>query len=294
MASSWHGRNVGPFRIARSLGEGFGGELFEAEQSDRNRPALLKLVTPSVAASEGFTQRFERDTGHLGSFLHPNVVTLYAAGVDANTYYLAMRPVRGRTLAALIAEAGALSPRRAVELIGGVASAIDEGHRRGLLHRGLAPASILVSDRDGREQASVTDYAVADDTSLYGGMLTLPPGTAPPRVDYAAPEQVRGEPSVAPATSTRWARSCSTPSPVSRCSRTCRRTSGSTHTSTRGSHRPARRRHTCRRRSKRSSRARSRRIPVSGSHRLRSWPRRLLTRNACCRRGGRCWRRDRW
>ena len=205
----WYGRDLGGYRVGDELGTALGGELYAAQQVARGRPVVLKIVDPSVAAATGFRGRFERDVALLGSFFHPHVVTLYGAGTVEGTSILAMRPDDDPTLEELIAESGALDTPRAIALVAQVASALDAVHQRGLVHRALSPASILVRAADGGEQAAITDFAVADDTAGYGGLFSPPPGTAPPPIDYAAPEQVRGDPTTPRRTSTRSARSCS-------------------------------------------------------------------------------------
>jgi hypothetical protein len=190
---AWHGRVLGGYRVAGRLGTALGGELYAAEQIDRSRPVILKIVSASVAASSGFAERFERDAALLAAFFHPHVATVYEAGVQDGTHYLATRPVEGPTLERVIADAGMLDHVRVTELIAQVAAALDAVHERGVVHGGLSPASIVVRRHEGAELASITDFAVVDDTSLYGGLFDRPSGTAPPPIDYAAPEQVRGE-----------------------------------------------------------------------------------------------------
>ncbi len=190
----WYGRELGGYRVGDELGTALGGELYAAHQIARGRPVVLKIVDPTVAAAAGFRARFERDVALLGSFFHPHVVTLYGAGTVEGTSFLAMRPDDDPTLEELIAQVGALDTPRATAIVAQIATALDAVHQRGLVHRGLSPASILVRTADAGEQAAITDFAVADDTAGYGGLFTPPLGTAPPPVDYAAPEQVRGDP----------------------------------------------------------------------------------------------------
>ena len=150
------------------------------------RAPSSKVVDDGVLAGRGFRERFERDARALGSFYHPHVVTLYGAGTSQGTAYLATRPVDGPTLEELVARAGTLDHLRVTELIAQVAAALDAAHERGLLHRGLSPRSILVRAREGLEHAQITDFAIADDTAVYGGMFDRPEGIR------AAADRLRG------------------------------------------------------------------------------------------------------
>src|SRR5205085_663143 len=79
------------------------------------------------------------------SLEHPHIVPIHAAGEADGVLYLAMRYVEGRDLAGLLRSLGRLDPERTIALLGQVASALDTAHTRGLVHRDVKPANILVS-----------------------------------------------------------------------------------------------------------------------------------------------------
>jgi hypothetical protein len=192
---AWYRRVLHGHRVGGHIGDALGGQLYEARELAGGHAATIDVIDASVAAAPGFRGRFERDVALLGSFAHPHVVALRGAGQAGGATYLVLDPLDGPTLAELIAVSGPLDPGRVVELVAQLATALDAAHQRGLVHRGLSPASIVVRERGAVEQAAIMDFAVADDTALYGGLFERPEGTAPPPIDYAAPEQVRGRPS---------------------------------------------------------------------------------------------------
>ncbi len=122
---------------------------------------------------------------------HPNVIPIYRAGEDEGRLYIAMRYVEGASLQDLIAERGRVPPGRAARVIARVADALDAAHARGLVHRDVKPANVLIADPDGEEHVYLTDFglsagkSVARDGAASGWAGTLA---------YLAPEQIRGGP----------------------------------------------------------------------------------------------------
>jgi serine/threonine-protein kinase len=103
-----------------------------------------------------------------------------------------MRYVGGVDLGVLVDRLGPLSPRRAAAIVSQVAAALDAAHVRGLVHRDVKPANILLTG-DEPEHAYLTDFGVAKITADEGTAMTSP-GQWVGTVDYVSPEQLRGEP----------------------------------------------------------------------------------------------------
>ena len=101
-----------------------------------------------------------------------------------------MRYVTGTDLRALLAEGGRLEPGRAVALVAQVADALDEAHRRGLVHRDVKPGNILIGEHATGERAYLTDFGVTKQRA--GGAELTRTGMAVGTADYMAPEQARG------------------------------------------------------------------------------------------------------
>lgn len=176
----------GGYRIAEVVGRGGMGIVYRAIDVARNSPVALKVIVPTFADDPDFRKRFERESRLAAEIDHPNVVTVYEAGEHEGRLYLAMRYLEATELRALIATSGGLHPRRAAPIIAQVASALDAAHERGLVHRDVKPANVLVED-DGH--AYLTDFGLSKHTASLSG-LTRPShwvGSA----DYAPPEQVQ-------------------------------------------------------------------------------------------------------
>src|SRR4051794_5508353 len=162
------------------------GVVYRAQHEHLARTVALKLLTPELAASEGFRGRFMRESRLAASLDHPSVVTVYDAGEVDGTLYIAMRFVAGTDLAGLLRSAGSLPPDRALALLGQVASALDAAHALGLVHRDVKPANVLIEGT----RAYLTDFGLtkpvkaATDITATGQFL----GT----VAYVAPEQIQG------------------------------------------------------------------------------------------------------
>ena len=187
------GAAVAGYRIESVLGHGSMGTVYSALDTGLERRVALKVLTPELHRDERFRERFLRESKLAASLEHPHIVPIYAAGEADGSLYLAMRYIEGRDLAALLRSLGRLDPERVLAIVGQVASALDVAHARGLVHRDVKPANILLT-RHGAEDdyAYLCDFGLAKHTStvssLTGSRAIV--GT----VDYLAPEQIEGKP----------------------------------------------------------------------------------------------------
>lgn len=185
------GTQIGGYRIEAMAGGGGMGTVYRATQLGLGRTVALKVIAAQFAADPGFRERFRRESRLAASLDHPNVVTVHKAGEDAGRPFVSMRFVEGPNLRQLLDSEGALSPARAVALVAQVAAALDAAHAAGLVHRDVKPSNILIERRAGTEFVYLTDFGlvkrIGDDPELTGSAGWV--GS----VDYAAPEQVRGD-----------------------------------------------------------------------------------------------------
>jgi YVTN family beta-propeller protein len=175
------------FRLEREIGRGGMGVVYLAEHVHLGRRVALKFLAPGLIDTDGFRERFVRESRVAASLNHPNIVTVYDAGESDGQLYIAMQYVDGTDLSTLLEREGALEPERAVDILTQLASALDAAHAEGLVHRDVKPANVLM--RDGH--AYLTDFGLtkrtASATSLTGTGQFV--GTA----QYMAPEQILGE-----------------------------------------------------------------------------------------------------
>ena len=174
--------------IERVAGRGGMGVVFEATQLALQRPVALKAIAPALAADPDFRARFERESHLTASIDHPNVIPVYDAGELDGTLYLVMRWVDGTDLRTLLDSTGPLPPERAIKLLQPVAAALAAAHRRGLVHRDVKPANVLVARGEEGEDGHVylTDFGIARRTD---GESVTRTGVFVGTVDYAAPER---------------------------------------------------------------------------------------------------------
>jgi hypothetical protein len=167
------------------------GVVFRARQLALDRPVALKAIAPHLAQDESFRARFQRESRIAASIDHPNVIPVYEAGELDGALYLIMRWVDGTDLRTLIASAGGLAPDRTVELLAPVAAALTAGHRRGLIHRDVKPANVLIADGDGEsDHVYLTDFGIARE--LDGDTGATRTGVLVGTLDYTAPERIEG------------------------------------------------------------------------------------------------------
>jgi len=182
------GTAVAGYRIEGVIGRGSSGSVYVARELVLDRRVALKVLLPEVTADERFRERFLRESRLAASLEHPSIIPIYAAGEVEGLVYLAMRLVEGGDLRALVEQEGALDPDRALSILRQVADALDAAHRRGLVHRDVKPANILV---DESERAFLCDFGLARHAATVDSVTRDSPfaGT----IEYIAPEQIHGE-----------------------------------------------------------------------------------------------------
>src|SRR3954454_10081088 len=173
------GSRFAGYRIESFVGRGGMGVVYRATDLSLDRPVALKLIAPELADDPRFRERFLVAPRLAASLDHASVVPIYEAGEHEGQLYLAMRYVPGSDLGTLLQRDGPLTPERALAILGQIAGALDAAHRRGLVHRDVKPANVLL---DEEEHAYLTDFGVTKqlgDESDEAGQGTL---------DYLAPE----------------------------------------------------------------------------------------------------------
>jgi serine/threonine-protein kinase len=184
------GSVIGGYRIDEMISRGGMGVVYRATNVALNRIYALKLLAPELADDDQFRERFKREIRIAASLHHPHVVEIHYAGEYEGLLFLVMELVFGTDLSKLLRKSGALEPDRAVDLIGQLASALDAAHRKGLVHRDVKPANVLITVRGGQEHSYLTDFGLAKRSDTIGALTKK--GVVVGTVDYMAPEQVTG------------------------------------------------------------------------------------------------------
>ena len=177
-------------RIDAVAGRGGMGVVYLATDLTLDRRVALKLIAPGLANDPVFRARFESECKLAAAIDHANVVQIFHAGEERGLLYVTMRYIQGTDLRTLLADEGRLAPARAVGIVAQVAGALDAAHQRGLVHRDVKPANVLLTTRDGSEHAFLTDFGVSKQRTSNTGLTKT--GFAVGTADYMAPEQARG------------------------------------------------------------------------------------------------------
>src|SRR4051812_15693721 len=175
-------------RIEDVAGRGGMGVVYRALQLALDRTVALKLITPALAGDPDFRARFVRESRAAASIEHPNVIPIFSAGDEQDVLYISMRFVDGEDLRALLRREGKLEPRRAARIVAQIGWALDAAHERGLVHRDVKPANVLLTPTD---HAYLTDFGLTKRVG-EGSTQVSQPGGWVGTLGYVAPEQIRG------------------------------------------------------------------------------------------------------
>ncbi|MGH3345299.1 MAG: serine/threonine-protein kinase [Carbonactinosporaceae bacterium] len=174
---------AGRYHVGEWLGRGGMAEVYRATDERFGRPVAVKLFRAGAASSN--EARWRREVSTLARLTHPHLVTLYDAGEEDGHAYLVMQYVDGPNLAQSCGREP-FDLARTAQIGAAVADALAYVHDRGVVHRDVKPANVLL-DRSG--YAYLADFGIArlvDGSRLTASGLLM--GTA----SYLAPEQVRG------------------------------------------------------------------------------------------------------
>lgn len=179
------------YRIVRSLGAGGMGEVYLAQHPRLPRQDALKLLPSELTADPTYRARFIREADLASALDHPSIVSVYDRGEDRGQLWITMKYIPGADANELMKQNGPFSPSDAAEVITAVADALDYAHGKGLLHRDVKPANILIdSTQATHRKVYLTDFGIArtvgNETALTAADLTV--GS----IQYTSPEQLRG------------------------------------------------------------------------------------------------------
>jgi serine/threonine-protein kinase len=179
----------------RQLGRGGMGEVYLGQHPRLPRRDALKVLRTEISSDDSFRQRFIRESDSIAALDHPHIVTVYDRGDTEGRLWIATQYVDGADASQLLRDRypAGMPVDEAVAITAAVAEALDHAHDRGLIHRDVKPANILLAqpDQDGTRRIYLADFGIArpldDAAGLTSTNFTL--GT----FAYAAPEQLMGK-----------------------------------------------------------------------------------------------------
>jgi serine/threonine-protein kinase len=201
------GRTLGGrYRIEEVIGRGGFAAVYRALDERLGRPAAVKVITlatSDAATREQIRRRFEREARVAASLDHPNVVTVYDVGTDAELQldFLVMELLRGEDLAHRLARPEPLPLAAAVRIFRDAVRGVAAGHAGGLIHRDVKPANIFLAEheREERFRVCVLDFGIAQIRHAKDSLTRLTHGPAPISPPYASPEQLQESTQLTPA-----------------------------------------------------------------------------------------------
>ena len=183
---------AGRYRLDGVIGEGSMGTVWAATDEVLLRRVAIKQIkyppgTPAVEVTH-LQHRLLREARAVAALSHPNVITVYDVLTTESGPMIVMELLRSRPLTEIVRQQGRLSPQHTARIGAAVGSALATAHARGITHRDVKPANVLITD-DGR--VTLTDFGIArntDEHTMTGtGLILGSPA-------YIAPEIARGQP----------------------------------------------------------------------------------------------------
>jgi predicted Ser/Thr protein kinase len=177
---------AGKYRIVEEVGAGGMGIVYKAEDLTLKRCVALKFLPPHLMDSPELKERFLIEAQAAAALSHPNICVIHEVGETEERSYIAMEFVEGETLRDKVHK-GPLTAGAALEIAIQIAEGLDEAHGKGIVHRDIKSANIMVT---GKGQAKIMDFGLA---KVKEGPLLTREGTTLGTVAYMSPEQAQGE-----------------------------------------------------------------------------------------------------
>ena len=176
----------GRYTLQEELGRGAMGVVYAAMDRVLDRAVAVKEFSPSVVSDPQLMERFEREARSLARLTHPNIVQVYDLLEETDRLWMVIELVEGGDAATLLSRRGRLDPVETARIGAQVAEGLAYAHGRGVVHRDVKPANVLLT-RDGT--AKVADFGIAK--MLGSGQETVA-GTVFGSPSYMSPEQASG------------------------------------------------------------------------------------------------------
>ncbi|MGM0597142.1 MAG: serine/threonine protein kinase [Myxococcota bacterium] len=188
---------LGQFEITEVIGQGAMGKVYLARQLSIDRNVAVKVLKNKLANDHEVVKRFNREAKAAARLNHPNIITIHLVGQikETGTPYMVMEHADGTSLELVCKAQGIISEERVINIVRDIASALDEAHKMGVVHRDLKPDNIsIINMGTPQEKAKVLDFGIAKilHTDEEISQLTKT-GTIFGTPAYISPEQASGE-----------------------------------------------------------------------------------------------------
>jgi serine/threonine protein kinase len=173
------------YRIIEEIGRGGMGVVYKAEDLKLKRIVALKFLPPEMTRHPEAKERFIREAQAAAALDHPNICTVYEVEEVEDKTYIAMAYIEGQSLREMVKEP--VEIEKVLDIAMQVTEGLEEAHKKGIVHRDIKSANIMV---DSRGQAKIMDFGLA---KVSGDTLMTREGTAMGTLAFMSPEQTRGE-----------------------------------------------------------------------------------------------------
>ncbi len=186
---------LGRYEVVRELGKGAMGIVYLAKDPLIGRLVALKTIRPAAHSDDDdtkeFQQRFVREAQAAGILNHPSIVTVFDIGQDevSGVSFIAMEYVEGQNLKEVLSQGRPLNFDQIGDIVAQIAEALDFAHSKGIVHRDVKPANIILLDS---YRAKITDFGIAKIASGVSNLTSTGQFLGTP--NYMAPEQIKGTP----------------------------------------------------------------------------------------------------
>jgi serine/threonine protein kinase/class 3 adenylate cyclase len=187
---------LGRYRLREKLGEGGMGEVWRADDPVDGTCVAIKILRPDWARKPASLRRFHKEARLLSEVRHPNVAGMLEVNHDAGLHYLVLEFIAGQSLDKVLADRGKLDERTSVAITAEVARALEDAHRRSIVHRDIKPGNIVLLEGGAGElempRVKLLDFGLARHIVESESLNITEAGTMLGTPLYMAPEQGMG------------------------------------------------------------------------------------------------------
>jgi serine/threonine protein kinase/Tfp pilus assembly protein PilF len=176
------------YKLDRELGRGGMATVYLANDLRHDRRVALKVLHPELSSALG-PDRFLREIKLAARLNHPHIVPLFDSGEAAGFLFYVMPVVEGESLRDRLLRDGQIPMEEALQLVRGIASALDYAHRQNIVHRDIKPENVMLQEGE----AMVMDFGIAKAVSVAAGDTLTQTGMMVGTPAYVSPEQAAGD-----------------------------------------------------------------------------------------------------